>query len=231
MQLSTTPSNCHSSGQDRIPTTAQVHVALWGHNPDVTYFLSLILARAGLTVCVVDSAEAALHGDADVIVIDCSVDGDALDHCLSVVTRTTRPVHICHPRQEFVADLTPLARGLLVWLPPAWTGLFLLDKARTLLAQATTDAEVLPNCAAPDPHVPIAAPPTLLTPRERQVQRLVYLHHSNAQIAAQLGIAPHTVKNHITEGMARLDLHSRRAFGAAYAPSQGTNEPCEPRRD
>ncbi len=212
MQLSTILLNYHPSDQDRTPTTAQVHATLWGHNPDTIYFLPLILTRAGLTVCVVDSAEAALHSNTAFLIVDCSVGGDALDRCLLVVTRTDRPVHICHPRQEFVDDLIPLARGPLVWLPVAWTGLFLLDKARTLLAQTETKALAVP--APPQPIVSML--PSPLTARQLQVQRLVAQGLTNAQIAARLGITARTVKQHIADGMARLGLHARHAFGAAY---------------
>lgn len=212
------------------PATVRARACLWGQDPDAAHLIPLVLARADIAVSVVDSADALLaadrQGDVAFLIIDCSVGSDALDRCLLVVTHIARPIHICHPRQEFVADLVPLARGPLLWLPLAWTGLFLLDKARILLAQAAVEAETPPNRAVTDRRVPIAVtPPSPLTPRERQVQRLVYLHHSNAQIAAQLGIAPHTVKNHIAEGMARLDLHSRRAFGAAYDPSQTVHDP------
>ncbi len=221
MQPSTILLNCHSSDQNRISTRVQIHVALWGHNPDVTYFLSLILARAGLTVCVVDSAEAALHGDVDFIIIDCSVDGDALDHCLLVVTRTTRPVHICHPRQEFVADLVPLALGPLVWLPPAWTGLFLLDKARTLLAQAEVEAIAVPT----GPQSVANTTPSPLTYRQHQVQQFVAQGLTNDQIAARMGITKRTVKQHVADGMERLGVHTRRALGTAYDPDQGLKDP------
>ncbi len=194
--------------------------ALWSHNPDIAFMIPLALAHAGIAVSVVESAEALLaagrQDDCAFLIIDCAAVDDAAAHCRLVLPHTALPIHICHPLESFVADLAPLAQGPLVWLPPSWTALPLIEKARALLAQA----EIVPVVAAPAP----ALTPSLLTERQRQVQGLVYTHHSNAQIAAQLGIAPRTVKNHIAEGMSRLDLHSRRAFGAAYDPSRAVHD-------
>lgn len=38
---------------------------------------------------------------------------------------------------------------------------------------------------------------SMLTPREREVARLVALHHTNAEIAQELGIAPTTVAGYV----------------------------------
>jgi len=198
------------------PATTRARAFLWGQDPDVAHLMPLILARAGIAVSVVDSADALLaadlQGDAAFLIIDCSVGSDALDRCLLVVTRTVRPVHICHPRQDFVADLVPLVRGPLLWLPPAWTGLFLLDKARILLAQAEAKEIAVP--APPRPMASIA--PSPLTSRQHQTQRFVAQDLTNDQIAGRMGITKRTVKQHIADGMGRLGLHARRAFGAAY---------------
>jgi len=151
------------------------------------------------------------------------VGSDALDRCLLVVTRTARPVHICHPRQDFTADLAPLARGPLIWLPPAWTGLFLLDKARVLLAQAEVEAIAVPT----PPQLVANIAPSPLTYRQHQVQGFVAQGLTNAQIAARMGITKRTVKQHIADGMERLGLHTRPTFGAAYDPiqrSKGSHE-------
>lgn len=57
-----------------------------------------------------------------------------------------------------------------------------------------------------------AQPPSCLqklTPREKEVLRLIAAGASNREIAAQLYITPGTVKNHITNILGRLDLRDR----------------------
>ncbi|MGB3482230.1 MAG: response regulator transcription factor [Mycobacterium sp.] len=53
-----------------------------------------------------------------------------------------------------------------------------------------------------------------LTNREIQIMRLLELGRSNRDIAAQLGIAVHTVKNHIHNLLAKLGVGSRREAAA-----------------
>jgi DNA-binding CsgD family transcriptional regulator len=59
-----------------------------------------------------------------------------------------------------------------------------------------------------------------LTRREREVLRLVAAGQSNAQIAAALFISVPTVKRHLTNILAKLDLPSRSAL-TAYAHTHG----------
>lgn len=53
-----------------------------------------------------------------------------------------------------------------------------------------------------------------MTPRERQVVDLIAAGSSNKEIAAQLGIAAHTVKSHVRNVMDKLQLHSRLQISA-----------------
>ena len=57
---------------------------------------------------------------------------------------------------------------------------------------------------------------TVLTPREREVLRLVAQGHSNQQIAEMLFIGVPTVKSHLSNLLGKLDLPSRSA-ATAYA--------------
>jgi DNA-binding CsgD family transcriptional regulator len=54
-----------------------------------------------------------------------------------------------------------------------------------------------------------AATPAELTPRQRQVLRLVAAGQADKEIAAALGIAEHTVKNHLAALRARAGCRSR----------------------
>ncbi|MFD8480335.1 response regulator [Kitasatospora sp. NPDC059673] len=71
---------------------------------------------------------------------------------------------------------------------------------------------------APRPAPPAAAPvPDDLTPREREVWRLMATGLDNTAIADAMEISPSTVKNHITGLFAKLDVRDRaQAVIAAY---------------
>ncbi len=71
------------------------------------------------------------------------------------------------PHHDFVDDLRSLARGPLIWISPDWTGLVIVEKARTLQAQLDAAAT-----AAPERHEPASvALPSPLTAQQQQVKR------------------------------------------------------------
>ena len=59
-----------------------------------------------------------------------------------------------------------------------------------------------------------------LTPREREVVVLVAEGKTNAEIARQLGISPGTVRRHLENVFAKLDVHTRTAAVARLRPSE-----------
>src|ERR671924_254706 len=67
-----------------------------------------------------------------------------------------------------------------------------------------------------------------LTPRQREVLRLLADGASTEEIAAALGLAEETVRNHIRQLLRRLGVHSRLA-AVAHAPPHGLPLPCNPR--
>ena len=60
----------------------------------------------------------------------------------------------------------------------------------------------------------------VLSPRESEILRLVADGLSNKEIAAELGLSPHTVHRHVANILVKLRLSSR-AAAAAYAARQG----------
>ena len=62
----------------------------------------------------------------------------------------------------------------------------------------------------------IPGPKEILTPREREVLKLVAEGATNSEIATQLFIAVNTVKNHLSNILAKLHMQSR-VQAAAYA--------------
>ena len=76
------------------------------------------------------------------------------------------------------------------------------------------------TAAPPAPRPPSAAPADDLTPRERDVLRLLATGASNREIAEQLVISEGTVKNHISNILSRLGLRDR-TQAAIYAKEQG----------
>ena len=72
-----------------------------------------------------------------------------------------------------------------------------------------TDAELQPPAASP-------ADFSTLTPRQQDVVREVARGASNAEIAAALHIGVETVKTHIRQILARLDVRNRTEIAAMY---------------
>jgi predicted ATPase/DNA-binding CsgD family transcriptional regulator/DNA-binding XRE family transcriptional regulator len=83
------------------------------------------------------------------------------------------------------------------------------------IAEALQVADDVTAARVPDPRAPHG-----LTPREREVLRLVAEGRSNLEIARTLFLSERTVENHVRHILAKLDLPSRIA-AAAYAIRQG----------
>jgi PAS domain S-box-containing protein len=59
-----------------------------------------------------------------------------------------------------------------------------------------------------------------LTPREREIVTLIALGHDTDEIAAELHISPATVRTHVRNSMARLEVHSRAQLVATVLCSE-----------
>jgi DNA-binding NarL/FixJ family response regulator len=83
-------------------------------------------------------------------------------------------------------------------------------------------------------HRPLAtetAAMSVLTPRERQVLRLVAAGLSNREVAAALYLAPGTVRKHLENIYAKLDVRNRTAaVSVSFGQPAGTAQLLRPRR-
>jgi DNA-binding CsgD family transcriptional regulator len=71
-------------------------------------------------------------------------------------------------------------------------------------------------CVASMPAVPAALP---LSPREREILRLLATGKRTADMAVALGIRPKTVRNHVQRLLEKLGAHSRlEALAIAFPP-------------
>jgi len=116
------------------------------------------------------------------------------------------------------ARLVPLegSNHILLDDEPAWPRF--LDAVDEFM-QATADQPTADRPTADRPTAVTGAVDPLpgLTERELEVLRLVAAGHSNAEIAAALGISVRTVERHLTNVYARLGLLGRSARAAAAA--------------
>ena len=87
-----------------------------------------------------------------------------------------------------------------------------------IIAEASSFISTPSTANAAEPVV--AAPPFSLTPREREVLRLLVEGHSNAEIGSALSISDKTVRNHVTSILTKLGVSSRTA-AATFALRRG----------
>jgi DNA-binding NarL/FixJ family response regulator len=92
----------------------------------------------------------------------------------------------------------------------------LIVRLRNLAMRATRGAKAREE---PDPRDPLST----LTPRERQVLRLLAGGLSQPEIARQLVVSPKTIASHIQNLLAKFGLHSR-AQAVAFAYREGLVE-------
>jgi len=166
----------------------------------------------------------------DVVLTEQSLPGLSGLALCGAIRRTTSTVSL-----GIVGELTPfeqsiaLSHGVGLFLSPQVTHRDLNTLAKRLAhhrrehaqfyhsqntyALHTTNAKQIPVRQ----HV---LPDTMLSTRELDVVRLLSHDSSSTQIAEQLHISSHTVKQHISSAMRRCAVHTRREL-IAYATQQG----------
>lgn len=89
-------------------------------------------------------------------------------------------------------------------------GVRAIHAGESLLSPAATRGLIAKYLAAPGGEAQRSPElPDPLTPREEEILRLVARGLSNAEIAGQLVISPHTAKTHVGRIMGKLDAHDR----------------------
>jgi len=118
--------------------------------------------------------------------------------------------------ERYLAAARPLGEAAVTRL---WAqGLSMTSEQAVALALETpVPAEA--DIAVKSASGPLAAPPGLLTPREREIVALIASGRSNKEIAAELVISPATAARHVANILAKLGFTSR-AQVAAWAAGQ-----------
>lgn len=105
--------------------------------------------------------------------------------------------------REQAVRLLDQAAAMRDELGPTWPALFQLPTLRQLETGKPASPPPAPSENGPD------EPLTRLSPRERQVLRLVAAGHSNREIAASLCISPRTASTHVSNILAKFGLTTR----------------------
>jgi DNA-binding CsgD family transcriptional regulator len=119
-----------------------------------------------------------------------------------------------------------LPRGRLVVLNGAQPALFMEDSAAVVgmlidfFCDGIEPAEQEPRGMLEGAAGHSAPPPGGLSPREREVLRLLAAGESNRQIARRLGLSPHTVERHVANLYRKIGARGR-ADATAYALRNG----------
>jgi len=144
------------------------------------------------------SAEEALHTPADVIVLDLELPGLG---GLDAIPRFTAPVLVLTAYgtdEDIDRALAAGAKGYMLKGAP------LADIERAIAAVARGESALDPRVASR-----LLAPRLRLTPREREVLRLVAAGDANKEIARKLRITERTAKFHVTSIFNKLGAENR----------------------
>jgi DNA-binding CsgD family transcriptional regulator len=178
------------------------------YNADLATILRAVFDLAGIPLSVViDEQEFLLSAiqarGNDFLVLDCSSGAvDDVRRASMVIARTQVPLHIIHPRPDFVREIGVAAGRAVHWLSPDFPVLTLLDKLRFLRVTAA------PNVS----QIPLA----MLSPRERTVLRLLATEGTNHAIASALGCSESTIKSHIAQIKEKMAVASRHELVQLY---------------
>ena len=127
------------------------------------------------------------------------------------IGQIVEPADVALARREFAAKLlgTQEATEGEVTIRTANGGRQTIEISSTQLVDQGAIVGVFGMASPADEPAPAAANSPHLTPRQLDVLRHLAAGHSTAVIAARLGIAIDTVRNHIRAILERLEVHTR----------------------
>jgi DNA-binding NarL/FixJ family response regulator len=171
----------------------------------------------------------------DVAILDVRLpDGDGIEVCRDI--RSTHPDIACLMLTSFAEDealFSAILAGAAGYALKQMRGTDLVDGVRRIAAgesllDPSLTSRVLERLRRPAEPDALAG----LTPRERRILDLIAAGMTNRQIGEQLFLAEKTVKNYVSNLLAKLGM-SRRTEAAAYAARlserrQHTNPPPDP---
>lgn len=175
--------------------------------------------------CELLEALSAHDGEIDVVLLDIRMPGVGGLEALQQLAARDDPrgpaVVILSMHQEPAVVRRAIELGAAGYLLKSTSREELLTALRHVAAgnayvMAEVTGPLLDHLAGREPSSPSA----VLTPRERDVLRLVAAGHTNRQVAAELGISEATVKTHLKDIFAHLDVVSR-AEAVAMALQRG----------
>jgi DNA-binding NarL/FixJ family response regulator len=196
--------------------------------------------------CVIGSAEtseqvlAALRTPLDVVVISASIGS-----CHSGGFHLTRRVRAAHPQVRVIMLLDRTEPGSVVEsFRSGASGVFCRAEPLEVLwncIQSVYQGKIWANndeltfvvealASSTLPRLTAAGNACLLTPREQQVASLVAEGLTNRQIADQLNLSQHTIKNYLLRMFEKLEVSTRveLVFTALGHPDVGTSYPITP---
>lgn len=213
--------------------TPTVRVYLLDEREIVRHGLRGLLESAGgISVCgergtAEEAVEEILLSRSDVVVIDEHLEGgrglDVVREIAAVAPHIR--ILVLSDADEAEDMMGALAAGASGFLTKKVDSLALVNAVRVLAAghsliDTAVAARLLNRSIAPRPVSAKSAP--RLTPQESTILGLITEGKTNKQIAAELFLSEHTVKNHVTRILSKLGVTRRTQaalVGAQYAPT------------
>lgn len=146
------------------------------------------------------------HPDADLALIDLNMPRDGVDETLVglLAANRTVPLVVLSASEDHHDIRRALDAGAMGFIPKSETAHVMLSALRLVLSGGLYVPPVMLN-----KELVSDAPGVALTPRQRDVLRLLVAGQSNRQISVELGLSEATVKVHVTAIYRTLNVNSR----------------------
>lgn len=214
--------------EPRTPS-APIRLLIVDAHPLVGEALALLLANEdGMTVVgrALSSEEgiaAAQSLSPDVVLVDADLPDNSGLSTASVITAEVPNANVILVTSAYDAQvLSDALEAGCAWVLEKTDGLrAILSAARSAYAGETRLSRRELESVLPQAQIRPREPMELLTPREREVLRLISEGLSNRVIAEELGVTANTVRNHVQRILFKLNVHSKLeaiVFAHAHQP-------------